>query len=254
MNRAGIILAAGRGGRMKSVLPKVMHKVAGIPLLGHVIGAMRGAGVDPIIVVTAPEGDSVRAFAEEGGAQIVIADRQLGTGYSAACAGAALAGFPGLVVVSYGDQPLLTPENFAASFAAREKGGMSLVAFTPRDPAMYGRVVLDGEGFVERIVEFRDAGAAERAIGLCNAGIMAAEAGPFFRWAAALGNANAQGEYYLTDIPALARRDGVRCAVALAGETDVMGVNDPEELAAAEAQMQARLGQRAPGVWRARGT
>ncbi len=99
---------------MKSALPKVMHEVAGIPLLGHVIGAMRGARVNPINVVTAPEGESVRAFATEQGAQTAIADRPLGTGYSAACAGPALADFAGLVVVSYGDQPLLTPANFEA--------------------------------------------------------------------------------------------------------------------------------------------
>ncbi len=239
--RAGIILAAGQGTRMKSAKPKVMHEVAGRPMLGHVIAALRGAGVERIVVVTAPDAQAVRDYAAREGAETVIQAEQKGTGHAAACAAALLEDFAGVVVTTYGDMPLLTPAIFEASFAAREQAGMALAAFRAHDPAQYGRVVLDADGRLERIVEFKDASAAERAIDLCNAGIMAAEAGSFFRWARQLGNDNAQGEYYLTDIPALAKAEGIACAVGEVDEGEVLGVNSRAELAAAEAAMQRRL-------------
>ena len=178
--RAGIILAAGQGTRMKSAKPKVMHEVAGRPMLGHVIAALRGAGVERVVVVTAPDAQEVRDYAAREGAETVIQAEQKGTGHAASCAAALLEDFAGVVVTTYGDMPLLTPAIFEASFAAREQAGMALAAFRAHDPAQYGRVVLDADGRLERIVEFKDAGAAERAIDLCNAGIMAAEAGELF--------------------------------------------------------------------------
>ncbi|MEJ1969079.1 MAG: bifunctional UDP-N-acetylglucosamine diphosphorylase/glucosamine-1-phosphate N-acetyltransferase GlmU [Rhizomicrobium sp.] len=245
MARAAVILAAGQGTRMKSARPKVMHAIAGLPILGHVIAAARGAGVDRIVVVIAPGAGAVEAFAEANGAQTVVQDRQLGTGHAAACAAPALADFDGAVVVTYGDHPLFTAATFAASFAAQEKSGMALVAFRPADPAAYGRVVTDADGLLDYIVEFKDATAAEKAVTLCNAGIVAADARRFFGWAAALRNENAQGEYYLTDVPTLAKADGVRTTVVLADPAEMMGVNSRAELAAAEAQMQRRLRARA---------
>jgi bifunctional UDP-N-acetylglucosamine pyrophosphorylase/glucosamine-1-phosphate N-acetyltransferase len=243
--RAGIILAAGMGTRMKSAVPKVMHKVAGLPILGHVILAMRGAGVTRIVVVTSPDGESVRDYARELGAESVIQDRQLGTGHAAACARGLLAEFPGPVLVTYGDMPLMTSATIEQSFMAREQAGMALVAFRPRDPAAYGRVICDANGYVEEIVEFKDANEKERNVTLCNAGVIAADAKAFFHWASGLKNNNAQNEYYLTDIPSLARADDVRCSVVVADEIEVMGVNSRGELANAEAQMQARLRIRA---------
>jgi bifunctional UDP-N-acetylglucosamine pyrophosphorylase/glucosamine-1-phosphate N-acetyltransferase len=137
--------------------------------------------------------------------------------------------------------PLVTRECFEASLAAQEETGLSLVAFRANDPAAYGRVILDPDGLLDRIVEFKDANEEERVCDLCNAGIFAAEAKSFFRWTAALGNDNAQREYYLTDVPVLARRESVRCTLAIVDELDVMGVNDRTELAIAESHMQARL-------------
>jgi len=239
--RAGIILAAGQGTRMKSAKPKVMHAVAGRPILGHVIAALKGARVERIVVVTAPNADEVRAYAAREGAESVVQSEQLGTGHAAACAGSLLADFPGVVVTTYGDMPLVTSATFEASFAAREKGGMALVAFRAEDPAQYGRVIVGKDGLLDRIVEFKDADAEERAIDLCNAGIMAAEAKRFFAWAARLENKNAQREYYLTDIPTLAKADGVGCAVASVDERETMGVNSRAELANAESAMQQRL-------------
>jgi bifunctional UDP-N-acetylglucosamine pyrophosphorylase/glucosamine-1-phosphate N-acetyltransferase len=245
MTRAGIVLAAGMGTRMKSALPKVMHTIAGLPILGHVVKAMRGAGIDRIVVVTASDAESVRAFAASLGAESVVQEQQLGTGHAAACAREVLSTFSGPLMVTYGDHPLFTAETFEASFAAREKAGMALVAFRPHDPAAYGRVILDSEGFVARMVEFKDATTEERKVDLCNAGVIAADAKSFFRWSAALKNDNVQKEYYLTGVPLLARAEGVCCAVVEADEPEMMGVNSRAELAAAEAAMQVRLRARA---------
>ncbi len=241
MGKAAVILAAGMGTRMKSATPKVLHKVAGRPILGHVIAAARGAGATRIVVVTSPDGQAVRDYAAKEGAESVVQERQLGTGHAANCAASLLNGFSGVVAVTYGDMPLLTSRTFEASFAAQKTAGMAIVGFEARDPGAYGRVILDRDGMLDRIVEFKDASEKERAVTLCNAGLLAADAKSFFRWAANLKNDNAQKEYYLTDIPLLARADRVACAVALTDEEDAMGVNSRAELAIAEAAMQRRL-------------
>ncbi len=245
MTKAAIILAAGQGTRMKSATPKVLHKVAGLPMLGHVIAAVRGAGVGRIVVVTSPGGQAVRDYAAAQGCATAIQDQQLGTGHAAACAKDALNDFSGPVVIAYGDNPLMTEGTFQSSFDAAAKTGMGLVAFRPRDPAAYGRIILTADGLLDRIVEFKDASPAERAIDLCNAGVLAADARKLFAWAASLKNDNAQKEYYLTDVPALAKEEGVRCTVAVISEEEAMGVNSRAELAVAEAAMQQRLRLRA---------
>jgi bifunctional UDP-N-acetylglucosamine pyrophosphorylase/glucosamine-1-phosphate N-acetyltransferase len=238
--RAGIILAAGQGTRMKSAKAKVMHAVAGRPILGHVMAAMQEAGVSRIVVVTAPDAEEVRAYAAKQGAESVVQDCQLGTGHAAACAASLLEEFAGPLVVSYGDHPLFTPATFGASFAARERAGMAIIAFRSQSKA-YGRVIVDRDGLLDRIVEYKDANESERKVDLCNAGIMAADAKSFFRWAAKLKNENSQGEYYLTDIPSFAKADHAMCAVVEADEAETMGVNSRAELAVAEAEMQRRL-------------
>jgi bifunctional UDP-N-acetylglucosamine pyrophosphorylase/glucosamine-1-phosphate N-acetyltransferase len=245
MARAAVILAAGQGTRMKSAKPKVMHAVAGLPILGHVIAAMRGAGVTRIVVVSHAAGGAVRDFAAALGAESVVQEEQRGTGHAALCAAPLLAGFKGTVVVNNGDMPLVTAPTIASAFAAGEAAGLSILAFRPRDPAAYGRVLLDGRGMLDRIVEYKDASAAERAVGLCNAGTVTADCESFFRWAAVLKNDNAQREYYLTDVPAIAKAAGVACAVAVADEIEVMGMNNRAELAEAERRMQHRLRARA---------
>ena len=245
MARAGVILAAGMGTRMKSAKPKVMHEVAGLPMLGHVIGAMREAGVERIVVVTHKDGELVRAFAAKLGAESVIQEPQLGTGHAAACACELLKNFTGTVIVAYGDMPLVHAETFKTSFEAQAGTGMSIVGFRPADPGAYGRMILDAAGLLDRIVEFKDASAEEKAVRLCNAGILAANAADFFRWAGKLENNNAQKEYYLTDVPSLAKAEGVRCFVVEADEAEMMGVNSRVELARAETVMQQRLQARA---------
>ena len=245
LSKAAVILAAGMGTRMKSATPKVLHKIAGLPILGHVIAGAKGAGATKIVVVTSPDGQAVRDYAGTLGAEAVIQDQQLGTGHAAQCARDALKDFAGVVAVTYGDMPLLTSKTFEASYAAQATAGMAIVAFEAKDPSAYGRVILDRDGMLDRIVEFKDANPTERAVTLCNAGLLAADGKSFFRWAANLKNDNAQKEYYLTDIPLLARADRVACAVARTEEEEVMGVNSRVELATAEAAMQRRLRHRA---------
>jgi bifunctional UDP-N-acetylglucosamine pyrophosphorylase/glucosamine-1-phosphate N-acetyltransferase len=245
-NRAGIVLAAGQGTRMKSQLPKVMHMIAGLPILGHVIAAMKGAGVSRIVVITSSDGESVRAFAKSQGAETAIQEQQLGTGHAAACAREALGNFDGRLIVTYGDHPLFTSKTFESSFKASEKPGLALVAFRPRDPAMYGRVIQDANGFVARMVEFKDATEKElEEHPLCNAGVISADAKSFFGWAAKLKNNNSQKELYLTEVPMLARDDGKKTAVVITEEDEVLGVNSRLELANAERGMQERLRLRA---------
>jgi bifunctional UDP-N-acetylglucosamine pyrophosphorylase/glucosamine-1-phosphate N-acetyltransferase len=239
--QAGIILAAGQGTRMKSARPKVMHEIAGRPMLGHVMAAMRAAGIERIVVVTAADAEEVRAYVAREGGESAVQKQQLGTGHAANAARQHFENFDGAIVTTYGDMPLITPAYFHASLAARGKTGLSMAAFRTENPDAYGRVILDSDGFLERIVEYKDANEEERAGKLCNAGIFAADAKSFFRWTAALGNDNAQKEYYLTDVPPLARREGIRCGVANVSQIDVMGVNSRSELAEAELRMQFRL-------------
>jgi len=225
---------------MKSATPKVLHKVAGLSMLGHVIAGLKAAGVSRIVVVIAPGADAVRDYAHALGCQSAVQDKQLGTGHAAAAAGEALKDFDGELVIAYGDMPLMTASTFEASFKARGDG-LAIVAFRAADPGAYGRVIVNGDGSLDRIVEFKDANAVERKTDLCNAGVLAADAKKFFAWAKNLDNKNAQGEFYLTDVPALAKRDGAQCAVATVSEDDALGVNSRAELAEAERRMQDRL-------------
>jgi bifunctional UDP-N-acetylglucosamine pyrophosphorylase/glucosamine-1-phosphate N-acetyltransferase len=244
MSTAAIILAAGQGTRMKSSLPKVLHKVAGLPMLGHVVAALRGAGVERIVVVTSAAGEQVRSYATALGCLTAIQDQQLGTGHAAASAKEALAGFTGTLLIAAGDVPLITTALVSDLLKAQIRTGLALVVFNAADAGAYGRVLMTPDGFLNRIVEFKDASESERNVSLCNSGLYAADAQKFFRWAAALKNNNAQGEYYLTDVPTIARADGVKCALAFADEVLVTGVNSRAELAAAESLMQQVIRRR----------
>ncbi|MFO1248177.1 MAG: bifunctional UDP-N-acetylglucosamine diphosphorylase/glucosamine-1-phosphate N-acetyltransferase GlmU [Alphaproteobacteria bacterium] len=241
MSKAAVILAAGQGTRMKSSLPKVLHKVAGLPLLGHVIGALRSAGVERIVVVTSAAGQVVRDYAKSMGCDSAIQDKQLGTGHAAACARDALADFSGTLLIVNGDMPLVTGAVIEDCLRAQARTGLALLAFEPADAASYGRVLLTPDGFLNRIVEFKDASEAERGVTLCNGGCYAADAQKFFHWASLLKNDNAQKEYYLTDVPSIARTDGTKCAIAVADEVSVSGVNSRAELADAERKFQDRV-------------
>lgn len=238
MSVALIILAAGKGTRMNSDLPKVLHPIGGAPMLHHAMQA--GAALEPAhtVVIAGYGADAVQraALAMDDEAQVVVQDEQLGTAHAAAQARAALAGFDGLAIVLFGDTPFVRPETLAA--LAATTADVTVLGFEAADPARYGRLVMEGDQ-LERIVEFKDANETERAITLCNSGVLAAPAPLLFELIAQVGNDNAQKEYYLTDLPRLARARGLDVAVVRCDEGETLGINSRAELARAEAQFQA---------------
>ncbi len=240
---AAIILAAGMGTRMKSALPKVLHPVANRPMISHILTTLGAVSPERTVVVVAPGMDRVaKAVAP---AETAVQTEALGTGHAVLAAREAMAGFEGDVLVLFGDTPLLTAETMRKMVAARRAANnpaVVVLGFRPDDPAEYGRLVTDGDGGLEAIVEFRDATPEQREIGLCNAGIMAIDGKVMFSLLDAVGNDNAKGEYYLTDIVAIARDRQLACVAVEADDpVEVMGVNSRAQLAEAENAMQQRL-------------
>ncbi len=247
--RAAVILAAGKGTRMRSPLPKVLHKVGGRTLLDAAIDAARAAGCGRIVVVVGAHAPEVGAHVAQrlGEGAVTVQDPPLGTADAVRAAEAALEGFEGEVLVTTADAPLLDAGAVAPLFDALEGGAaLAVLGFEAADPAAYGRLVTSPGGALERIVEARDATPAELAISACNSGVLAARRDALFGWLAKVGCENAKGEYYLTDVVGLARGDGAPVAVAFAPEAKVLGVNSQAELAAAEALFQA--GRRASAL------
>lgn len=238
MTAAAVILAAGLGTRMRSTRPKVMHPIAGRPMIRHLLAAVE-ARFGRVVVVVGPDMPELEAAVAPH--EVAVQRERLGTGHAALQAGPLLGGHDGDVAILYGDNPLVTEATLARLLAARAEADLVLLAMRPADPGRYGRVVTGADGMVDRIVEWADAGEAERAIPLCNAGVLCARAGDLFRWLAAVRNDNAKGEYYLTDVVALARAEGRRVRAVEAPEPELRGINSKSELAAAEAEVQARL-------------
>ncbi len=241
---AAIILAAGMGTRMKSALPKVLHQIAGRSMLGHVLAVTDALAAARRVVVVGPDMQSVEAAARAVASDVVIAlqAKQQGTGDAVKAARAGMAGFTGDVLVLYADTPLIRPQSLQALLKARRDGAAVVVlGFRPADPGQYGRLVMRPDGGLGAIVEFKDATEAQRAIGLCNSGVMAVDGRILFDMLAEVRNENANHEYYLTDIVAIARARGLACAVVEADADEVLGVNSRVELAQAEAILQQRL-------------
>ncbi|TQV80761.1 bifunctional UDP-N-acetylglucosamine diphosphorylase/glucosamine-1-phosphate N-acetyltransferase GlmU [Denitrobaculum tricleocarpae] len=243
---AVVVLAAGQGTRMKSELPKVLHPVAGRAMLRHVLDAAESLEPERIIVVVGPGSQEVQKAAVSH--HIVVQEERLGTGHAVMCAADALSDYANDdssdVLVIYGDTPLLTGETLKQMLdLRRETPSTKLVglAFRPADPAQYGRFLLDASGVVEGIVEFADADEEIRKIDLCNAGPLIGEGRTFLELVKGLQNDNAQGEYYLTDLFAAARKDSLEARIVEAPVDDVHGVNSRAELAVAESVMQDRL-------------
>lgn len=236
-----IVLAAGMGTRMNSDLPKVLHHVAASPLLHHALAA--GMALDParVVVVTGHGADVVAASAQafDPAIETVLQDPQLGTGHAVAQAAPLLAGATGDAFVLYGDTPFIRAETLQAMQDARARHGVVVLGFHAADPGRYGRLVATGED-LQRIVEYKDASADERAITLCNSGVICADVQVLLGLVAALGNDNAAGEYYLTDIIGMARAQGLSAGVVLCDEAETMGINTRAELARAEGAFQAR--------------
>lgn len=240
MSIALIVLAAGQGTRMNSDLPKVLHRLGGAPLVAHALRAGRALEPTRVVVVAGHGAERVtRALAaHDPEADVVLQTEQLGTGHAVAQALPALEGFEGRVVVLYGDTPFIRPETLEAMLAA--EADVAVLGFEAADPGRYGRLVADG-AMLERIVEFKDATDEERAITLCNSGVIACDAGLLTDLVAGLSNDNAAGEYYLTDIVSAARAQGRRAAVVTCPEDETLGINTRAELARAEALFQQRM-------------
>jgi bifunctional UDP-N-acetylglucosamine pyrophosphorylase/glucosamine-1-phosphate N-acetyltransferase len=238
---ACVILAAGQGTRMKSDLPKVLHPVAGLPMVRHVINACEAVGAAQIVVVTAPGAKEVEH--EVAPHITAVQQKPLGTGDAVKAARKALDGFKGDMVVLFADGPLIRQESLRALQQKRQETGATVVVggFLPDDPGANGRLVLDGQGELIAIVELLDATPEQRAIRLCNGGAMLMDAEAAWGLLDQITDANAKKEYYLTDIVALARKAGGRCAVAELPVDEVYCVNNRVELAKAEALMQTRL-------------
>jgi bifunctional UDP-N-acetylglucosamine pyrophosphorylase/glucosamine-1-phosphate N-acetyltransferase len=242
-----IVLAAGEGSRMKSSLPKVLHKVAGRSMLSHVLAAAGSAGGGSVAVVVGPEREDVaaRARLDAPGADVFVQTQRLGTAHAVLAAREAIArGFDDVLVV-FADTPLLRAESLLALRAALADGAsVAAMGFEARDPSGYGRLLLSGVS-LEAIREQKDASPAELAVTACNAGIMALDGRRALELLDSIGCENAQKEFYLTDAVKAARDHGLGCVAVMAPEEDAMGVNDRVQLAAAEAVMQRRLRERA---------
>lgn len=241
--RAAVILAAGQGTRMKSALPKVLHKVGGRALLDRVIDTVQATGCEKIVVVVGAGGGPVRdlVVGRLGEDAVAVQDPPLGTGHAVLAAKAALAGFQGDVLVTNGDCPLLSPHDLEPLFAFRREGvPLALLGFEPHDALLYGRMIRGADGHVIRIIEPKDATAEQLAVRTCYAGMLCAEKDRLFGWLARVGNNNAKGEYYLTEIVGLASHDEAMVKAAIAPENAVMGCDTPMQLAQAEAVFQRR--------------
>lgn len=235
---AALILAAGKGTRMKSDIPKVLHKVAGRSLLGHVIDTASALQSERTVVVVGPGMDSVAREASPH--HTVVQHDQLGTADAVKPAREALNSFSdGTIFILYGDTPFIRPQTLEAMLAQRTAGAAIVVlGFRPADPAEYGRLIVNDDGSLDAIVEFREANAAQRAVTLCNSGVLAVDAQHLFSLVDQVKNDNAKGEFYLTDIVELARKQDLKAAVVEAPEEELLGINSRRDLAAAESYWQ----------------
>ncbi|MCB2087516.1 MAG: bifunctional UDP-N-acetylglucosamine diphosphorylase/glucosamine-1-phosphate N-acetyltransferase GlmU [Sphingomonadaceae bacterium] len=240
---AAIILAAGKGTRMKSDLHKVLHPIAGRAMLDHLMASV--AELEPArqVVVVGSGREQIEA-AVTGRAETCLQEPQLGTGHAVQQAEGALAGFSGDVLILYGDVPFVSADTMRAMIErlhGADNPAVVVLGFEPEDTLQYGRVIADQTGSIAKMVEFKDATEAERACRLCNSGLMAARSEDLFALLARVGNDNAQGEYYLPDIVNIAIADGRICAAVTTADPDeVAGINSRAELAEAEGRWQQK--------------
>ncbi len=238
-----IVLAAGEGTRMKSDRPKVLHEIAGRSMLGHVVATVTAVGATEVAVVIGPDREDVAKEARKimPEASIFVQRERLGTGHAVLSARMALEKCPDDVIVVYADTPLVSTETLAALRRPLAEGtAVVALGFEARDPTGYGRFIMSGDQILD-IREHKDATEAERAITLCNGGLMAVSGDVALTLLDKVRNSNAKGEYYLTDIVAIARRLGHGTAAVTVAEEEVHGVNDRAQLAAAERMIQDRL-------------
>jgi len=237
---AAIILAAGKGTRMKSNLHKVLHPIAGKPMLMHLLDEFEALAPQRTVVVVGDRREQIDAALEGREVRTALQDPQHGTAHAALQAREALEGFIGNILVTFGDVPMVRAETVRKLTDALSGGAkVAVLGFRPPDALAYGRIIADADGTVRKMVEFKDASEEERACDLCNSGLIIAHSDDMWPLLDGVGNDNAQGEYYLPDVAsgAIARGDTVKVVECDADE--VAGINSPAELAAAEAQWQS---------------
>ena len=240
-NIAAIVLAAGKGTRMKSDLHKVLHPIAGRPMLMHLMASVDELNPAKKVVIVGDKADQLET-ALGGTAELAVQAPQLGTGHAVQQAEAALAGFDGDVLILYGDVPFVPATTMRAMvdrLNAPDGPAVVVLAFEPADAQQYGRVITEGDHVV-KMVEHKDATETERAVRLCNSGLMAAKSVDLFALLSRVTDNNAAKEYYLVDIVNIANADGRHCAVVVTDPYDVAGINSRGELAAMEGEWQAR--------------
>jgi bifunctional UDP-N-acetylglucosamine pyrophosphorylase / glucosamine-1-phosphate N-acetyltransferase len=240
MTFALIILAAGKGTRMRSDLPKVLHPIAGAPLVVHAMEAGKPLSPERCVVVAGHGAELVRkrVLEHDPKAEIVLQTEQLGTAHAVDQARVALDGFKGDAIVLYGDTPFVSAETLGDIQVARAAGAdVVVLGFEAAEPGKYGRLVTEGNRLA-RIVEAKDASPEELAISLCNSGVVCADSATLFDLISKVGNDNASGEYYLTDIVDIANADGKHCVAVTCDEAETLGVNSRVDLAAAEVVFQ----------------
>jgi bifunctional UDP-N-acetylglucosamine pyrophosphorylase / glucosamine-1-phosphate N-acetyltransferase len=243
MPTAVILLAAGQGTRMRSDLPKVLHPLAGAPLLHHAMAAAEALEPDRLVVVAGHGAEAVEASARafDPTVKVVRQTEQKGTAHAVSQARETLEGFEGDVFVLYADTPLVRPETLEAMRASLAGGaGVAVLGFEAADPGAYGRLVLAPDGSLDAIVEAADASPEVLAGRLCNSGLLAADARTLFELLGGVRADNAKGEHYLTDVVALARARGLRAVIVACAEEETLGVNSRADLAAAERAFQSR--------------
>lgn len=239
---AAIILAAGQGTRMKSKKHKVLHEIAGKPMLHHLMDAVDALKPEKKVVIVGSGKEQLEAALEGSGSDLALQEPQLGTGHAVQMAEAALAGFEGDALILYGDVPFVPTDTMQAMIDrlnADDAPAVVVLAFEPEDTQAYGRVITDGDR-VTKMVEHKDASDAERACRTCNSGLMAAKSSDLFALLNRVDNDNAAEEYYLVDIVNIANKDGRHCAVVLTDPFDVAGINSRAELAHMESEWQQR--------------
>ncbi|CAG1066516.1 bifunctional UDP-N-acetylglucosamine pyrophosphorylase / Glucosamine-1-phosphate N-acetyltransferase [uncultured bacterium] len=246
-NLAAVVLAAGKGTRMKSEKPKVLHEIAGKPMLFYPVNLLKKSGAGKIVLVVGFGSEAVVKAFSDPAVSFVVQEEQLGTGHAVMCALKELRGFPGDVLVLSGDVPLIREETVKSLLELHRKGGkaaISLVTTDVEDPTGYGRIVRDAEGAVTRIVEEKDCSPLQKKIQEVNTGVYLFSAEFLHSNIKKLGKENAQGEYYLPDLIHLAVEGGLRVdSVSIADATEVMGVNNRVELAKAAEFMRARINE-----------
>ncbi len=245
---AAVILAAGKGTRMKSDLHKVLHPIAGKPMLMHLLESVEALGPMHKVVIVGSGKEQLETAVAGTGCAIAVQEPQLGTGHAVQQAEVALSGFDGDVLILYGDVPFVPADTMRAMLARlgeADQPAVVVLGFEPSDGLQYGRVIASDSGRIEKMVEYKDATPAERDCRLCNSGLMAVRSQDLFALLSRVGKDNAAGEYYLVDIVNIAIADGRACAVITTDPFDVAGINSRAELAEMEAQWQARRRQQA---------